>query len=251
MVLNKGSITPLPHVPTLSGANVYIIAGQSNASGQGTRYNKCVTAGLFGNDYQYKQLRDPTDSIHHQVDAVSKETSKQKGSVWPVFAADLIASSGAGVYFVPCALGGTGVADWQPGADHQDRSTLYGSMVYRALQVQTDGGTLKAVLWWQGEHDVSLGTSQASYNSQLDTIANAVNSDLSIKIMPCKLQGIDGDESAVNAAISEAWGDNANVLTGPDLSGLTSDDGAHLISNSNIDSAAALWLAAIETAFGW
>ena len=255
MVLHKGGVTPPARVPSIVGADVYLIAGQSNACGQASRYSICPSAGLFGNDYRYKQLRDPIDSIVGQVDAVNKETAIQYGSVWPLFAEALAASSGHVVYFVPCALGGSGIADWQPGADHQNRATLYGSLVYRALQVQAAGGTLKVVLFWGGEHDVSLGTSQATYNSGLDTFANTINSDLGIRVMPCKLQNCTGlsapNQVTINAAITEAWGNNANVLTGPDLSGIATDDASHLIGDAKNDSAAALWLAAIETAFGW
>lgn len=247
---------PFEH-PVINGADVFIVAGDSNASGRGSRINGYSLAGLFGNDYEFKQLRDPVDSLYHQVDTVSSEPANPaRGSVWPVFADDLMTDTSRAVYFVPTAKGGTVITDWLPGADHQDRSTLYGSMVYRALQVQAQGGVLRAVLFWEGANDAQAGMTQATFNGHLDTIANAVYSDLGIKLMPAKSQACVGfSVTAINAAIAEAWGDNSNVLTGPDLSGLTADNddglGVHLISNSNIDSAAALWLAAIETAFGW
>jgi hypothetical protein len=142
------------------------------------------------------------------------------------------------------------MSSWQPGADHQDRSTLYGSMIYRTLECN---GAL-AVLWHQGEYDAAAGTTQAQYNSWLDTLADGIMDDLGISTMPCKLQNCVGrDETAINAAIAEAWSDNSNVLTGPDFSDITPDsgDGLHFYSNSQLTTAATRWWAAVEAALGW
>ena len=58
------------------------------------------------------------------------------GSYWPLLATRIVAVTGRPTIFVPCALSATSMAQWQPGADHQDRTTLYGSMVYRINQVK-------------------------------------------------------------------------------------------------------------------
>lgn len=245
-----GTIISVPYVGI---GDVFIIAGQSNAVGQGTNNqvysHATLKAGIFRNDYQWYELSDPTDANAGQVDTVSKDTTTL-GSYWPLIATSYMADRSLPIAFVPCAMGGTVLLAWQPGANHQDRTTLYGSMIYRALQTGC-----KAVLWHQGETDAINGNTQATYNSQLDTLANAINTDLGVKLMPCKFQrcsGItDANENTINAAIAEAWGDNANVLTGPDLTGLNSNDSLHLQSDVNLSAAAALWWTAIETAFGW
>lgn len=235
--------------------DVFIVAGQSNASGRGTSnqvYAGSPAARLFGNDYAWKNLTDPTDSGIGQVDSISDDTANNPGgSVWPLIATSYLTSQGIPVAFVPCAKGGTAIASWQPGVDHQDRTTLYGSMVYRALQTGC-----KTVLWWQGERDAVLGTSQASYSSDLVSLANAINTDLGVKLMPCKLQTFTGASQAaqdlINAAIVAEWA-VGNVLTGPDLSGLTTtpEDTFHLITNAKLLSAAALWWSALQAAFGY
>jgi hypothetical protein len=141
-----------------------------------------------------------------------------------------------------CAVSSTAITTWQPGQAN------YEAMIARS---QAAGGT-KAVLFWQGESDVVAGTSEATYNSGLDAVANGVQSELSVLLMSCKLQDCTGvDETTINNAIGTAWGDNANVLTGPDLHGLATDDTYHLKSDANLASAAALWWSAIEAAFGW
>jgi hypothetical protein len=229
--------------------DVLVIAGQSNASGRGTNSQSyshaTLKASLFGNDYTWRELADPTDSITNQGDAISKETSQAGGSLWPLLATSFLADQGVPVAFIPCAKGGTRIADWLPGVNHQDRATLYGSMVYRALQ-----SGCKAVLWWQGEGDAQDGTSQATYNSRLDSLANEIQADLGVKLMPCKLQNITAaGETGINAAIAEAWGDNANVLTGPDLSDIATDDDVHLQTDAKLLDAAGRWWAALQTAF--
>ena len=236
--------------------DTFIIAGQSNNSGRGTN-NQTWTPGLgfpalnFANDYTIKRLADPYDDATGQIDTVSSDSGLAAGSVWPLVATYFLANVRRRLLLVPCAKGGSAITAWQPGANHQDRTTLYGSMVYRALRA---GGTLKAVLWWQGETDAINGMSQADYNGYLDTIANAVQADLGVPLMACKLQNSSGiaddpNEAAINAAIGEAWADNANVLEGPDLSDLGSDDAYHLQTDENLATAAGRWWTAIAAAF--
>lgn len=228
---------------------VFVLAGQSNASGYGTNnqtYTGTPPGRLFGNDYLWKPMVDPTDSFVNQVDAVSKDTplSGARGSVWVKLAGGLADLLGVPVAVVPTALGGTAIAQWLPGADHFNRATLYGSMAYRAQLVGC-----RTVLWWQGESDALSGTAQATYNSRLDTVANAVSADLGVKLMACKLQVCTGVvpalEANINNAIGDAWADNANVLTGPNLTDITSEDDFHILSDALLQTVADRWQAAL------
>lgn len=233
--------------------DVYVVAGQSNASGRGlnaqTYSHPSRKASLFANSYKWKNLSDPTDTTSGQVDAVSADTGGVGGSYWPLLATHIMADQGVPVAFIPCALGGTSITQWQPGADHEDRTTLYGSMVYRARQA----GGIKAVLWHQGENDAITAMSQETYNTWLDSLANSIYADLGVPLVACKLQnsqGIaDSSEAAINAAIGEAWGDNPSVVAGPDLSGITTDGLYHLETNDKLATAASLWWTALQSAF--
>jgi hypothetical protein len=233
--------------------DIFIVAGQSNAGGQGTNLQSyshaTLRAGLLGNDYLWRELVDPTDSIVNQYDSVSQDGSAL-GSVWPLLATLHMAATGVPCAFVPCALSSTSITQWLPGANHQDRTTLYGSMVRRALLTGA-----KAVLWWQGETDAVNAMASATYNGHLDAIANAVQADLGVKLMPCKLQNCSGatapNQANINTAIATAWGDNANVLTGPDFADIASDDAFHLKTDAKLLTAAQRWWAALQAAFGW
>lgn len=248
----SGSAEIADSVADVGIGDLFIIAGQSNASGRGSNNQSyshaTVKATRFGNNYLWSNLDDPSDSDSGQIDTVSSD-SIAAGSLWPLLATSFMTDLSIPVAFVPCAKGGTSITAWQPGVDHQNRATLYGSMVYRALQV----GGCKAVLWWQGETDALAGMSQATYNGHLDSLANAVAADLGVKLVPCKLQNCTGisapAQAAINAAIGEAWTDNVNVVQGPDLSGITTDDEYHLQTNQKLQDAADLWWSAIEAGF--
>lgn len=239
-------------VSMIGVGDVFVIAGQSNASGQGVNNqsssNGAMQASLFGNDYVWHKLVDPVDSAERQVDAISVDPTA-RGSVWPLVATHFMTNQAVPIAFVPCPLGGTSIGIWTASTNHVDRTTLYGSMAYRALTV----GGAKAVLWWQGETDAQNAMSQSVYNTKMDLIADAVAADFGAKLMPCLLQNCtaipDADEATINAAIIEAWGDNVNVIPGPDLRDISSDDSFHLISDAKIALAAERWWNALKTAF--
>lgn len=235
--------------------DVFVIAGQSNASGRGTNSQSyshaTLKAAMYGNDYTWKELTDPTDDNTGQVDGVSDDGSNPGGSPWPLLATSIMTDQGVPVAFIPCALGATAISQWAKGTDN-NRATLYGSMQYRAGLMASG---VKAVLWWQGERDAVLGTAEATYNSALDAIANNIAADLSCGMMACKLQDLSAylggyDETAVNAAIATAWGDNANVMQGPDFSDITPGvDGVHFKTDGELSTAAGRWWTALQTEF--
>jgi len=237
-------------VANIGIGDIFAISGQSNASGRGTNNQSyshaTLKATLFGNDYVWHDLTDPTDTSSSQVDAVSDDDALPAGSYWPLLASQIMTATGFPVAFVPCAKGGSSFSDWQASTDHSDRATLYGSMNYRISQV----GGVKAVLMHEGEQDADVGTAEATVNALLDSFANDVNTDQSIKVMPCKLQTCSSiDVTTVNSAIGTAWGDNSNVLTGPDLSSISVV--LHLESDTDLQDAADLWFTELETSFGW
>ena len=230
--------------------DVFVIAGQSNNVGQAESLQSyshaTLRAGLFGNDYVWKQLADPFDSQTSQVDTISSD-SLAYGSWIPPFATLFLAGRSVPVAFVPCALGGSRITEWLPGTNHQNRSTLYGSMVYRALQTGC-----KAVLMWEGESDVIDGMARSTFAGHMDTIANAINSDLSVSTVWCKLEDLSAwyagfDESTINLAIGDGITNNANILEGPDFS-TYSWGGAHYPA-AYADDVAQEWYDALDALF--
>lgn len=248
----NGVVVQTKTVSLVSIGDVFVIAGQSNAMGPGTNpqtySHPTLTAARFGNNYQWGALTDPVDINTGQVDTVSSD-SGAAGSAWLRMAHHLMNTTNVPIALVPCPLSGTSITQWQPGGNHFDRTTLYGSMAYR---VQQTGA--RCVLWWQGEADAAANMAQATYNAYLDTIADTLAADIpGAQFMPCLLHTMQSVSATatnrIRAAVTEAWGDNPNMVQGADLSALTSDDDNHLKSDENLDAAGALWAAAIEQAF--
>jgi hypothetical protein len=235
-------------VPYVGIGDVFIIAGQSNSSGRGTNpqpaSHPTLKAGLFGNDYLWRELTDPSDTVTNQADAVSLDY-EAGGSVWTLLATHIMNERGIPVAFVPASRGGSSITDWQPVRNPFNRATLYGSMAHRARLTGA-----KAVLWWQGETDALENMSQADYFIHFTAFAAAIQRDLAIPLVPCLIHnsmGIPDDaEASIRRAVVEASQSQPGILLGPDLSDMASDDPYHLQSDVNLQTAAARWWAAIQ-----
>jgi len=238
---------------------VFVIAGQSNASGRGTNNQTTgvypyPSVTLYGNDYVWKRLQDPTDSPVNQVDAVSDD-SNAGGSVWPILGGLIAQYETVPVAFIPCAMGGTGISQWEPSGSHTNKTTLYGSMVWRAGYAIPGG--VRAVLWWQGENEAAAGINQPVYFAAYTNLSASIASDLGAVVMPCKLENAseysEAAQAQINAAIGQAWSNDVNTVQGPDLSVISTqpEDTVHLITTVKLQQAAGLWYSAMTNAFGW
>jgi hypothetical protein len=234
--------------------DIYVIAGQSNASGRGSspsRYTHPVLkAALFGNDYRWKNLADPTDSASGQRDPISKDVYAA-GSVWPLLATELMAAEGVPVAFVPCAREGTTIAMWQrDGTAPAWPSTLYGSMLRRVRAV---GGRVRAILFWQGEADARDHIAHAVYETLLLRFASDVVADCGARVVTAQIgdyganwydaPGVD----AIRLAQQDAWTAGTAILPGPVLYDIDLASTAHFTRGSDLMTAARRWAAAILT----
>lgn len=218
-----------------------MIAGQSNAMGAGTTRNHYdydgIVAGLF---------KRPNTTWTNLTDPTSDTFNNNGGSVWPLVAQAHLTQRPVSPGFITTSVVATS-ANWLPGTAN------YNAMLARVALATAAGGTstLKAVLWWQGESDCIAGVSQATYHANLETLAAGIQADLGVPLMVAKLQNCSTCGAAlagVQAAQEAAWSDIANVVAGPDLSDIESDDGLHLVVPAKIQEAASRWSAAIEAA---
>jgi hypothetical protein len=253
--------------------DVFAIWGQSNGSGRltsNTTYtNATVIASIFGNDYTWKNIVDPTDSNIGQIDAISSDSdSLGMGSPWPQVADGWKNNVGTPIAFVQCTKGATGFdvsqPTWVPGGDYLDRATLFGSAMYR---IQTVHG-VRAILWWQGEG----GFDDATGNAYITPFTNMVTAVQSVypglRLVPCKLQECVGITSPrlTNGwyAVGRLWNEFTNlVYTGPTLADapvgaasniLTENEGTglpyyHIKTATNSMSAAYRWLTNLTANF--
>ncbi len=227
--------------------DVYVVAGQSNASGRGASPQPYTSAtykaSLFGNNDVWQELADPTDSNTGAVDAVSTETATPGGSVWPLIATRLIQEQQVPVAFIPTAKGGTTIAQWQR---NTSVSTLYGSLYRRVTAV----GPVKAVLFWQGESDALNGTPSSTYKTSLQAFTNAIQSDFGVKTVVAQIGPYAGTTpenlAAIRQAQQQAWDEGGSVLTGPILADIPISDPVHYVSDSELQAAADRWWSAMR-----
>lgn len=232
---------------------VFCCSGQSNMSGRATNNQvyasppSGIKATLFGNDYVWKELVDPYDDATNQVDTVSADlagSANNNGSMIPRFATLALAALNVPVAFIPCALGGSRWNNWETNSGDDNRNFLFGSMHHRVGVV----GGCRAILWWLGETDSEIGTPQSEIVTEIEAVIDLMYSYFSCKSIITKIQqtGFAGD-ATVNAAIGQAWAQDANAPPGPDLSDF--NVGIHLFSDADISTAGTRFWTAVQAAF--
>jgi Carbohydrate esterase, sialic acid-specific acetylesterase len=245
-------------VTVISICDVFVIYGQSNASGRGNNnqvYSGSVQGLLYGNNNVFQVLTDPTDSSVGQT-SDGNDAGAEGGSVWPLVATYISAYTGVPTAWIPAAIGGTGIVFLQSrGGGATDTTQYYGTMVYRTGSNTTPSngaigcgcGGVRMVYWWQGETDAQSGMDQPTYYGDFTTLTGTIKADVGCKTMPCKLQlcadaPTAAGEPAINAAIGQAWANDANTIPGPDLSDMsTAPDSFHLKTDTQLATAAYRW----------
>lgn len=87
--------------------------------------------------------------------------------------------SGIGVVgLVPCAAGGTKISEWARG------TRLYSQLVSRANESVKEGGTIRAILWYQGESDTVRKEDAKAYKGNMEMLIMNLRSDLNIPSLP-------------------------------------------------------------------
>lgn len=81
-------------------------------------------------------------------------------------------SSLGAVALVPCAIGGTNINEWARGTH------LYNQLVARAGAALRYGGTIRAMLWYQGESDTVTRADADLYKGRMEKFITDLRSDL-------------------------------------------------------------------------
>lgn len=243
-------------VQVVSIGDIYVIAGQSNASGRALNFQKHqnfpMRASLFGNDYEWRNLKDPVDQSFGQIDLVSEDKSA-KGSPWPIVADYLLGKTKIPVAFITTAKGGSRIKQWDQNLSER---TLYGSMVKRIKKASN--GKVKAILWHQGESDSANGLSEEEYSILLRRLIENLKNDLpnspKLKLVVAQIgdrsksTGINLDK--IRVAQQNEWINNDNILSGPVLYDIGPlDDGGHFQVDKHIHMLAKRWWASLRSHF--
>lgn len=193
----KGKVnTPPPNKPPLipadlskppagtDGIDLYLLMGQSNMKGRGfmpeVPANDPRIIMMHLKDDQWYVARHP---LHLTGEAKTFAGADNAGvGAGLAFAQSVAAAdSTARIGLIPCAVGGTSIKRWQKGAD------LYENAIRRAKlaleQTQAAGGSIKGILWLQGEADSKPGSIE-QYPAQLNALVDALRADLALPALP-------------------------------------------------------------------
>lgn len=200
------------------GSFVLLVAGQSNASGRGLPVSygpdPVPEVRMFGNDYLWRIAEEPLDDPTDQVDTCSAESQCEDDGARYSFGSEL----GRGLwdatehfaYLVPAAHGGTKTTRWLPPADREDRSTLFGSSVFRsrvsaalianpevAGSAGTEGGPVNVLVWFQGESDANSASAREDYIANTNAIMDAYASELDVPVVYVQLAANSDEQENV------------------------------------------------------
>ncbi|MFN8349500.1 MAG: sialate O-acetylesterase [Spirosomataceae bacterium] len=171
--------------------HLYLLVGQSNMAGRGDP--------------------EPVDRTPHPRIWMLNKENRWVPAVAPMHFDKPVAGVGPGQAFanvmaeadtsviiglIPAAVGGSAIDSWQPGGYHdQTKSYPYDDALRRA-KAALPAGTLKGILWHQGESDSKPELVQ-SYTQKLETLIGRFRKELSARNVPFVV-GTLGDFFVVN-----------------------------------------------------
>ncbi len=154
------------------GINIFLLIGQSNMAGRGRV--KDVPKLEHPQVFMFREGRwiiaaEPLHTDKPDIAGIGLGMS---------FAVELANVAGmAPIGLIPCAVGGTPLSRWMPGAD------LYENAVATARSALATGH-LRGVLWHQGEGDSIRREDAESYGERFQSMVQNLRADLSAESVP-------------------------------------------------------------------
>jgi hypothetical protein len=164
----QGTISP----PPKEKFHLYLLIGQSNMAGRGVVEDVDKVPDLrvmmFTKDQKWVPAVDP---LHFDKPIAGVGLGSTFGRVMAKANPEVV------IGLIPCAVGGTPLARWQKGKD------LYEQALVRARAAMKDG-TLKGILWHQGEGDSKREDDAKTYGERLAKMVTDLRADLGAGDVP-------------------------------------------------------------------
>lgn len=154
--------------------DLWVLAGQSNMEGVGDLVNVQPPSPFVHSFDQMDNWVIAQEPLHLTLGAVDRVhwarsggvpqrltgpalqkyiAARKKGAGLGLpFAVELNKQTGVPIGLIPCAHGGTSMDQWSPDQKEKGGDSLYGAMCRR---IAATGGSVKGVLWYQGEADAN------------------------------------------------------------------------------------------------
>lgn len=160
-------------MPPKEKFHLYLLIGQSNMAGRGVLDDTQVVSKLRLLKFSQRNAWAPgVDPLHTDKPAAA---GVGLGTSFARAMAD--ANKDITVGLIPCAVGGTPLQRWQKGGD------LYEQALVRARLAIKDG-SLKGILWHQGEGDSGKEETARSYGARLSQMITDLRADLGAGDLP-------------------------------------------------------------------
>jgi len=169
---------PAVQLPAKQDFHLFILAGQSNMAGRGKLDDESRQPNprifSLNKDGQWQPAIDP---LHWDKPAAGTGIGKPF--------AEIVAAKypGISIGLIPTACGGSPISTWRAGASwEQTKSHPYDDAIARAKRAMQDG-TLKGILWHQGESD-SNPHSAPEHEKRLEELITRFRTELNAPDLP-------------------------------------------------------------------
>jgi hypothetical protein len=163
---NQGRIQKSNQTNTTENqVDLYVLIGQSNMAGRGEIDSLSKTC--YSKDVLVLTKAGVWETAQHPL-----HFDKPIAAVGPglMFGSELAKQTSHKIGLVPCAVGGSSISVWRPGAfDVATKTHPYNDAINR-INIAMKTGTLKGIIWHQGESDRLTYTHEAYLNELTELI---------------------------------------------------------------------------------
>ena len=170
-----------PALPAKENFHLFLLVGQSNMAGRGALTPADKSPDPAGRVLMLNQAGEWVPA----VDPLHFDKPKAVGvGLGRTFALEVArATPGVTIGLIPCAVGGSPIDAWQPGAYYQPTQSHPWDDALRRARLALQTGTLKGILWHQGESDSSRDLAPA-YETKLHDLVARFRRELSAPNAP-------------------------------------------------------------------
>jgi hypothetical protein len=168
-----------PALPPKEKFHLFLLVGQSNMAGRG------VVAPADKAPHPRVFMLNKAGAWVPAVDPIHFDKSAAGVGLGRTFAADIAAASAPDVVIglIPCAVGGSPIDAWQPGFYYQPTQSHPWDDALRRAKLALGAGTLRGILWHQGESD-STRELAPTYASKLHDLIARLRTELKAPAVP-------------------------------------------------------------------
>ena len=180
--------------------DLYLLIGQSNMAGRGEITDEYKNEGnssvlMLTKEGDWVQAKHP---LHFDKPSVAGVGPGLR------FGMDMVKETSHKIGLIPSAVGGTSIDGWVPGAYDKATNTFPYDDAIKRLEIAMQSGTIKGVLWLQGESD-SDSTKAKNYLEKLFELINRIRSitgNLSLPFVAGELGRFKEQYGNINAALA-------------------------------------------------